>query len=218
MSQSFDAQRSLDGGVGEKLSVLLDEAKLPRLEPSILKQFEAYLALLLRWNGRTNLTSIRTEDGILRRHFVESIACAHALPQEVRTLLDFGSGGGLPGIPIALCRPDIDVTVAESQGKKAAFLCEVARSLPLRLRVHAGRAEALTERFQCVTLRAVDRMQDAVVASRALVEAAGWLCLLTTEEDACGLTKAVRTGFSWKDATDLPGSVRRIMVLGRKEQ
>ena len=218
MSQSFDAQRALTGGVGEKLSRLLEEAQLAPLMPAVLKQFEAYLALLLRWNGRTNLTSVRTEDGILQRHFVESIACAYALPLGIKTLLDFGSGGGLPGIPIALCRPEIEVTLAESQGKKAAFLWEVSRVLPSQIRIHAGRAETLDRRFGCVTLRAVDHMQDAVIVACGLVESAGWLCLLLSEEDAGDLKTAAGEGYLWKDGLPLPGSDRRILVLGKKDQ
>ena len=88
----------------------------------------------------------------LSRHFVESIACARALPEGISTLLDFGSGGGFPGIPIALCRPEIAVTLAESQGKKAAFLQEAVRVLGSQAKVHAGRAELLTTQFDCVTL------------------------------------------------------------------
>src|SRR5207342_666778 len=104
-------------------------------------QFQAYLELLLRWNARLNLTAIRDQEGILSRHFVESIACARAVPEEVATLLDFGSGAGFPGIPIALCRPEIVVTLAESKAKKAAFLQEALRTLALRANVRAKRAE-----------------------------------------------------------------------------
>ena len=86
---------------------------------------------------------MRDEQGILSRHFVESIVVARELPQGIRTLLDFGSGAGLPGIPIALCRPEIAVTLAESQGKKAAFLQEAVRVLAISAMVHAGRAETL---------------------------------------------------------------------------
>ena len=99
---------------------------------SIEDRFDAYLSLIVRWNARTSLTAIRDEEGIVSRHFVESIACAVAVPAGVRTLLDFGSGAGFPGIPIALCRPEISVTLAESQNKKAAFLREAIRTLELK--------------------------------------------------------------------------------------
>src|SRR5579863_5227634 len=95
---------------GLKLNALLSRAGLDPLDRDLAGQFESYLALLMRWNARVNLTAIRDENGILSRHFVESIFCARALPAAIATLLDFGSGAGFPGIPIALCRSEISVT------------------------------------------------------------------------------------------------------------
>src|SRR5580692_8691345 len=129
---------------GIRLNEMLTAQGLPELRPETTDCFKAYLALLMRWNARLNLTAIRDEDGILSRHFLESIACARIIPAGAGTLLDFGSGAGFPGIPIALCRPEIAVTLAESQTKKAAFLQEALRILRLAsAKVHAGRGEAL---------------------------------------------------------------------------
>src|ERR1700751_4989766 len=111
-----------------RLAELLSAAGLRSLQDEENKLLTDYVALIIRWNARTNLTSVRDEEGILSRHFVESIACAQALPAGISTLLDFGSGAGFPGIPIAICRPEIAVTLAESQGKKAAFLLEANRA------------------------------------------------------------------------------------------
>jgi 16S rRNA (guanine527-N7)-methyltransferase len=83
------------------LGVLLAEAGLAALTEAESLSLASYLELILRWNARTNLTAIRDVDRILRRHFVESIACARSLPGGIRSLLDFGSGAGFPGIPIA---------------------------------------------------------------------------------------------------------------------
>ena len=102
-------------GAGSRLNELLVHAGLQPLDGQTTSQFELYLSLILRWNARLNLTSLRTEDAIVSRHLAESLACAKALPKNIATLLDFGSGAGLPGIPIALCRPEITVTLAESQ-------------------------------------------------------------------------------------------------------
>jgi 16S rRNA (guanine527-N7)-methyltransferase len=202
--------------IGARLNQLLVEARMTPLGPRQLDQFEAYYSLLQRWNGRMNLTAIRDQEGILSRHFVESIACAVHLQGEGRTLLDFGSGAGFPGIPIAICRPAIQVTLAESQGKKASFLREAVRTLGLGATVHAGRAETLPARFDCVILRAVDRMGEAVRIAASLVDDHGWLGVVTTAEDRGGLIDAVSEKFVWQTGIPLPASDTRVLVLGRR--
>jgi 16S rRNA (guanine527-N7)-methyltransferase len=202
-------------GAGMRLNALLNAAGMHPLDAAQTGRFEEYLALLLRWNARINLTAVRDEDGILARHFVESIACARALPVGIKTLLDFGSGGGFPGIPIAVCRPEIEVTLAESQGKKAAFLQEAVRVLGLPVKVHAGRAELLRMQYKCITLRAVDRMEAAVEAAARLVAPGGWLALMTTRGDQARLQESAGAGFSWQGRIPLPAGDERLLALGR---
>jgi 16S rRNA (guanine527-N7)-methyltransferase len=202
---------------GERMNALLAEAGLDTVDSALGGKFEAYLSLILRWNARINLTAIRDEEGILSRHFVESILCARALPAGIATLLDFGSGAGFPGIPIALCRPEIAVTLAESQGKKAAFLCEAVRVLALPAKVHSGRAETLTASFDCVTLRAVDRMPQAVKAASRLVAPHGWLALMTTRAELAGLQTIAGATYSWPKMLVLPGSADRLLALGERK-
>jgi 16S rRNA (guanine527-N7)-methyltransferase len=199
-----------------RLNVLLAEAGLTPLDDETASRFERYLSLFLRWNERFNLSAVRDEDGILSRHFIESIAVAYALPPGIATLLDFGSGAGLPGIPIALCRPEIAVTLAESQGKRAAFLQEAVRVLGIEAKVHAGRAEGLRAVFDCVVLRAVDKMPKAVASAVPLVAPAGWLALMTTGADNEQLRTAAGTQISWVDPVKLPFGDDRILELGRR--
>lgn len=201
---------------GARLNELLIAGGLTGLEAEQSRRFEAYLALLMRWNGRTNLTAIRDQEGILARHFVESIACARALPAGIATLLDFGSGAGFPGIPIAICRTEIEVTLAESQGKKAAFLQEAVRVLGLRGKVHSGRAEALGGHFDCVVLRAVERMPQAVRMAGGLVETGGWLAVMTTGPEVAVLESVAGAGFSWSGAIPLPGSEDRVIAMAAR--
>src|SRR5437762_12857626 len=114
---------------------------LPDPPATLLPQLSSYLDLLLKWNARTNLTAIRDPEEIVRRHFGESLFAAGHLPVEDLgvsgpdsgpiTLLDLGSGAGFPGLPIALLCPGVQVTLAESQNKKAAFLREFVRTLSL---------------------------------------------------------------------------------------
>jgi 16S rRNA (guanine527-N7)-methyltransferase len=201
-----------------RLNELLAEANLPILQLSQSKQFNDYLSLILRWNARTNLTSIRDPETILSRHFVESIACAQALPAHVATLLDYGSGAGFPGIPIALCRPAIAVTLAESHGKKAAFLQEAIRVTGVLAKVHSGRAETLTTQFGCITLRAVEHMEQALHSAIRLVSPNGWLALMTTENDLPTLQAAASSTFHWSTPTPLPGSESRILALAQQTE
>lgn len=182
----------------------LSEERIARLvEPFVGKdtpeglyaQLSAYLDLLTKWNARTNLTSIREPEEVVRRHFGESLFAGMQLRPRIEdeaTLLDFGSGAGFPGIPIQLLLPTIRVTLAESQGKKASFLREVVRTLGIDTEVWAGRVEAMPEvagmnahaqarQFDVVTLRAVDNMKMAMAEARRRVNVGGWLVALTTE-------------------------------------
>jgi 16S rRNA (guanine527-N7)-methyltransferase len=199
-----------------KLGDILAEAGLARLTDAESGSFADYLELILRWNARTNLTAIRDREGILRRHFVESIVCARSLPEEIRSVLDFGSGAGFPGIPIVLCRPELDVTLAEAQNKKAAFLNEAVRALNLGAKVFSGRAESMTSRFDCVTLRAVDRMAHAIQAAARLLTVTGHLAVMTTENNQDQVRSAAGPLFCWRPAIRLPSSEQRALFLGTR--
>ena len=197
------------------LNQILAESDSPPLAPGLTEKFTAYLQLLQRWNQKTNLTSIRDDEGILRRHFVESILCAQNLPANIATLLDYGSGAGFPGIPIALVRPGIDVTLAESQNKKAAFLREVVRTLDLQTKVHSGRAEQLTTHYECITLRAVDHMELAIPAAIQLLSPNGWLAIMTTTSELQSIQQAA-SELEWHPPLPLPATTTRRLLLGKK--
>ncbi len=164
-----------------QIASLLNPYLVPVPPPkNLMPRFSAYLDLLLKWNAHTNLTAIRDPEEIVRRHFGESLfAGQHLGPCE--TLLDLGSGAGFPGLPIALLHPNLPVTLAESQNKKATFLREAVRTLALpNVEVWAARAESLppTRQFHTVTLRAVDNMAAALTA--AAPRATHQLLLLTS--------------------------------------
>jgi len=140
---------------------------LPEAPATLLPQLSLYLDLLLKWNARTNLTAIRDPEEIVRRHFGESLFAARHLNPKTATLLDFGSGAGFPGLPIALYHPEIAVTLAESQNKKATFLREAIRTLNLPIEVWPNRVETMppSRQFDTITLRAVDNMAAALAAA-----------------------------------------------------
>jgi 16S rRNA (guanine527-N7)-methyltransferase len=200
----------------ERLREIVIEAGVAPLSDTEANQFSLFLEHFLRWNERINLSAIRDVEGILQRHFLESIYCARALPAAISTLLDYGSGGGFPGIPIAILNPQIAITLAESQNKKAAFLNESLRLLGLNARVHSSRAELIQEKFDGVTLRAVDRMAEAVHAATQLLNPEGWLILMTTEADAASLTCAAGETFEWSAPKLLPGAEQKQILIGRR--
>ncbi|MGB8032189.1 MAG: 16S rRNA (guanine(527)-N(7))-methyltransferase RsmG [Terracidiphilus sp.] len=203
-------------GAASRLNDLLQKAGLAPPDDQTVSQFEVYLSLFVRWNERLNLSSVRDEESLISRHIIESIVVARSLPAEIATLLDFGSGGGLPGIPIALCRPQVAVTLAESKGKKAAFLQEAVRALGIAAKVHSDRAEKLHAGFDCVALRAVEKMPKAVAAAAKLVAPQGWLALMTTDAGLTELQTAAGPQFRWDSPIRLPESESRILALGRR--
>lgn len=126
-------------------------------------QFAAYERLLLVWNERLNLTAVRTPEAIRQRHFLDSLGCGVVLGQlNGRSLIDVGTGAGFPGLPLKLLYPQLQLTLVESVGKKAAFLETVVAELGLSdVTVVAERAEVLgqqpafREQFDWAVARAV---------------------------------------------------------------
>jgi 16S rRNA (guanine527-N7)-methyltransferase len=108
-------------------------------------QFVRYRDLLVEWNERMNLTAITADEAILARHFADSLTALRAIsPTLGLTLVDVGTGAGLPGIPLKIARPDLDVTLVDGTGKKVTFCQTVISELGLSgIRVIKGRAEEL---------------------------------------------------------------------------
>jgi len=192
------------------------KAGLETLPSLAIEQLTKYLHLLLRWNSRINLTAIREPHEIVRRHLVECVQCAQLLPP-VSTLLDFGSGAGLPGIPIAIVRPETRVTLGESQGKKTAFLGEVVRALSLNAQVYSERVENMpTDRlFDAVTLRAVDRMADACRAASLRVGPNGWLVVFATSATEPSIAQLPE--IAWKNRVLIPTLKDGFLLFGQRK-
>jgi 16S rRNA (guanine527-N7)-methyltransferase len=194
------------------VAAAVERAGMPSLPGSAAEQFSVYFDLLQRWNNRLNLTAIRDPSEILKRHFLECIFCAQNLPNGINSLLDYGSGAGFPGIPIALCRPEIQLTLAESQGKKASFLREAVRTLGIDTEVYLGRVEDLPpERvFDAVALRAVDQMKEAIREAVLRVRDSGWLMVLASRDSV-----EIPAGFMVLEKP-VPKSEKGVLFLGRK--
>ena len=183
-----------------------------------------YLDLLLRWNARVNLTSIREPEEIVTRHFGESFFAAQYLVSHDSSnlhVIDVGSGAGFPGLPIKIWAQNIRLTLIESNHKKATFLREVIRALKLEnAEVFAGRAEAFPherkDQGDIVTLRAVEHFDIALPAAISLVKPGGRIALLISEPQT---KSALEVGPSvrWSDPIRIPQSERRILLVGRAE-
>jgi 16S rRNA (guanine527-N7)-methyltransferase len=176
----------------------------------------SYGNLLLHWNTRLSLTAIRDEAELIERHLMEGVFAAQHHPAGT-TSLDFGSGPGVPGIPIAICRENLQATLAESHRKKAAFLQEAVRVLGLKAIVHSGRAETLVPgSFDAVWMRAVEKSAAMLPLAATLVAPGGSLCLLGTGT-APEIDASSSKGSSWQWKTlPLPGGKDRVLHIGQR--
>jgi 16S rRNA (guanine527-N7)-methyltransferase len=199
-----------------EIASLLEGCQLPVSE-ALAGQLAVYLDLLLKWNARTNLTAIRAPEEIVRRHFADSLFCAARVAASTRSLLDFGSGGGFPGIPVALARPEMAVTLAESQGKKASFLREAVRSLGIAAEVWPQRVEAMApgQVFEAVTLRAVDGMAEACRAAAERVAPGGQMLIFSTEKLA-GEQQGALPELRWEEPVRLPHAEQGLLLVGTR--
>lgn len=143
-----------------------------------MDRFVEHFELLLRWNRKINLTRIVDEADAAIRHYGESAVLARWLPPNAGGIADLGSGGGFPGIPIAVLRPELQITLIEAHQRKAAFLREAVRDLP-NARVLAVRGEAVQERFGWVVSRAVSWKE----LRRFVFGLTAEVALLTREEE-----------------------------------
>jgi 16S rRNA (guanine527-N7)-methyltransferase len=123
----------------------------------------------------------------------------------------------LPGIPISICRPEIRVILAESQGKKTAFLRESVRTMRLTTEVFDGRVEEMAEgrRFGVVTLRAVDKMAQACGVALARIAPAGWIVIFAMEGAEARIKDAL-PGIAWQRGIPTVGLDRGLILMGQR--
>ena len=149
------------------------------LPPERHEKLLAYLALLYKWNRTYSLTALKEQDRAVSHHLLDSLSILPCVPGG--RLLDVGSGGGTPGIPLAIARPDLAVTLLDSNSKKAAFLRQAAIELELpNVAVHGGRVEQYHPEggFAAITSRAFAELADFVRLSRHLLVPEGyWLAM-----------------------------------------
>lgn len=155
------------------------------LEPRLSDHLVSYFELLARWNRKINLTSITQADEAIDRLLLEPLLAARHLPADrPLRLLDVGSGGGSPAIPLKLAAPEMALTMVESKVRKSAFLREAVRQLALRsVTVETARYEELLTRpelhetFGVVSVRAVRTEPRVLMGLQAFLRPGGWLFL-----------------------------------------
>jgi 16S rRNA (guanine527-N7)-methyltransferase len=177
----------------------------------------AYLTLLDKWNRVYNLTAVRDAERMVSHHLLDSLAAVPYFLGE--SVLDVGSGGGLPGIPLAIARPELQVTLVDSIAKKTAFLLQAKAELGLNnLHVVTGRVEDFRPEsgFGVITSRAFSDLREFVTLTRHLLKPGGrWLAMkgLYPNEEIAALPADVKV--SADHALVVPGldASRHLIVL-----
>jgi len=150
-----------------------------RMEAGQLDRLMIYLSLLQKWNRIYNLTAIRERSKLVSHHLLDSLAVVPHLPDG--SVVDVGTGPGLPGIPMAIAQPSRRITLLDSNHKKGAFLQQAKIECGLdNCSVHVGRAEDWKPREACdgAISRAFSDLAGFVEAARGLVRPAGWLAAM----------------------------------------
>jgi 16S rRNA (guanine527-N7)-methyltransferase len=184
------------------------------------EKLTAYLALLAKWNRTYNLTAIREPERMVTHHALDSLAVVPHLPARAGLrILDVGSGGGLPGIPIAIARPDAHVTLVDASGKKATFLAQAAIELPLaNVEAVAARVEdyAPSRAFDVVISRAFsDLATFAALARKPLADGGALYAMkgVRPDDEIAALPRDVEVAAVHR--LDVPGvdAERHLVVL-----
>jgi 16S rRNA (guanine527-N7)-methyltransferase len=181
-------------------------------------QIRDYVSLLLLWNHKVSLTTIAKPEDIIRFHFGESFFIAKSLTLENGRLADVGSGAGFPGIPMAMLFRGLQVTLIEANAKKAAFLSEVIRklALPNACVVRARMRDVELGGFDFITARALGPYEELLEWAIRSLSGSGKLILWLGEDDAARISQ--ERGWSWQDPVRIPGSRRRVILIGSLEE
>src|SRR5512136_2480639 len=149
------------------------------LDGKAIESFEIYLKELLKWNQKINLTAIRSEKGIVLKHFLDSLSVYPYLPEH-SVVLDIGSGAGFPGIPISIVHPTVEVTLMDSVRKKVDFQKHIIRILGLNgtKAIHAraqdkGILKDLGGHFDIILSRAFSDLQTVLALSLPFLRQGG---------------------------------------------
>jgi len=208
-------------GGAEKLGVILEEQQI--------NLFYQYMELIAEWNKRFNLTAISGQRDMVVKHFIDSLSVLKYIPVDAESLIDVGTGAGMPGIPVKLAAPHIRVVLLDSVGKKVNFLKETISVLSLEgIEAVKGRAEELgkvkgyRESFDICTARAVAPLNILLEYTLPFVKVEG-LLIAMKGKDAGEINQAEKAldilggRVERVESLTLPGSdIKRNIILIKK--
>jgi len=199
------------------------------LEERDIEAFDLYLKELLKWNRKISLTAIRTEKGIVLKHFLDSLSVYPYVPH-TSTLLDIGSGAGFPGIPLKIVQPSLEVTLIDSVRKKVDFQRHIIRKLGLRgMEAIHGRVQekailkGLEGRFEIVMSRAFSDLRTLLVLSVPFLKKRGIVLAMkgrVNREEIQLLSEEERVPYRLQKIIPLflpYGSLKRSILLFEKQ-
>ena len=196
-----------------------------------LDQFAIYADELHSWNERVNLTAITDQEGIVARHFLDSLRCVQSWGSVPQRLIDVGTGAGFPGLPLKIVYPEISLTLVESIEKKAAFLRHIADLLKLEhVEVVVARAEAVghdpshREQYDVAVARAVANLRVLAEYCLPLCRVGGRFLAPKGSQSNDEIVRA-RTAIGQLggrllgvEPVDVPGIEQRVLVVIEKQK
>lgn len=145
---------------------------------AVSDKFLIYLTELKKWNKTYNLTSIEDEKEIIVKHFLDSILYLSFIPEKSLNIADIGSGAGFPGVPIAIIREDLKISLIEPSWKKCVFLKNIKRKLELsNIEVYQMKAEEVEKKFDIVISRALWSMKEFIEKCKHLLKENGYFLI-----------------------------------------
>jgi 16S rRNA (guanine527-N7)-methyltransferase len=182
-----------------------------------VSSFMTYLEELKRWNRAMSLTSLKTDEDIVVKHFLDSCLYLKALPPDVRSIADVGSGAGFPGVPLKIMRPEFSVYLIESSGKKCSFLRHIRRTLNIDgMEVFEGRVEGVEGvEVDAALTRATFAVDDFVRKAGRIVKPGG-VFVLSKGPKAREELKGAAFAYEIAEAALPMTDIKRNMVVVKK--
>ncbi|QMU56115.1 MAG: 16S rRNA (guanine(527)-N(7))-methyltransferase RsmG [Candidatus Mycalebacterium zealandia] len=199
------------------------------IEPEMVEKFETYSDLLIKWASKINLTSITDPETIAVSHFIDSLTVLRHI-EPGASVLDIGAGAGFPGIPVKICRPSINLVLADSREKRVFFMREIIRELELEntraVKARAGKENGkIGGGFDVAVARAVAKSPEVARAALPLVKEGGIVLIMKGKNGAREWEEEERlipqgSVFHTSEELTLPtsGEIRFVVALKKRKE